>query len=65
MTGVSPFRPHRTMRKLRFITLTAIAASVTLAASAAAQGTADQLTFYGFINQAYGVSRPAGYSGAQ
>jgi hypothetical protein len=44
------------MRHLRFLALAAIAASATLSVSAAAQSTADQLTFYGFINQAYGVS---------
>jgi len=44
------------MRHLRILALAAIAASATLSANASAQGTAEQLTFYGYINQAYGVS---------
>ena len=53
------------MQHLRFIALAAIAASVTFAMNAAAQTSADQLTFYGFINQAYGVSGAAADPGPQ
>ena len=44
------------MRSLRRLAFAATAASAALTTSATAQSSAEQLTFYGFLNQGYGVS---------
>ena len=44
------------MRNLRALALTCTAATVLAGTSAGAQSSLDKLTFYGFLNQAYGVS---------
>lgn len=44
------------MRSLRRLAFAATAVSVALSSSAMAQSSAEQLTFYGFLNQGFGVS---------
>jgi hypothetical protein len=53
------------MRIPRTSALTCLAVSVVLSTPAAAQSTVEKLTFYGFLNQAYGVSNAQPILGLQ